>query len=149
MKQLKLIASVVFVLAMLAALAVGVSAKWWDDNPYEDVMSSAWYYDAVRICRENGIFNGTSETAFGTGVKLTRAQFVTALAGAAGCDKAAYADASPFDDVPADKWYSAPVAWAAEKGITSGTGNGLFAPGKVISREELVTMLRRYAEING
>ena len=149
MKKLKLIVSVVFVLAMLAALAVGVSAKWWEDNPYEDVKSDAWYYDAVRICRENGIFNGTSETAFGTGVKLTRAQFVTALAGAAGYDKAEYAGKAPFDDVPAGKWYSAPVAWASEKGITSGVGGGKFAPNKAITREELALMLYKYHLASG
>lgn len=149
MKKIRLIAALIFAVALLCVCAVGASAKWWEGNPYDDVKSDAWYYDAVRICRENGIFNGVSEDNFGTGVKLTRAQLVTALAGAAGYGKQAYDNAEPFADVKVGEWYSAPIAWAYDVGITAGTGDGSFSPNKTISREELVTMLRRYAETGG
>ncbi len=149
MKKFRIAALVFFVLLLLSALAVGANAKWWDENPYSDVRSDAWYYDAVRICKEQGVFSGTSDTAFGIKKTMTRAMFVTALAGAADYDKEAYADAAPFDDVPAGKWYSAPVAWASEKGITGGTGDGVFSPNRAITRQEFVTMLRKFAEAAG
>ena len=149
MKKLKLIVSVIFTLTLLAALAVGVSAKWWEENPYSDVKSDAWYYDAVRICRDNGVFNGVSEDSFGTDVKFTRAQLVTALAGAAKYDKTAYEKSVPFTDVPEDKWYSAPAAWAYDNGITSGTGGGRFSPNATVSREQLAVMLYKAAQLKG
>ena len=149
MKRLKPVAFFIIVLAMLSALAVGAYAKWWGDNPYADVKPDALYYDAVRICRENGIFNGVSENSFGTGKSLTRSMFVTALAGAAGYDRQAYAGKTYFADVQTGKWYSAPIAWAYENGITSGVGGGRFSPDKELTREELVTMLRRYAQLKG
>ena len=145
----KLFIAVIFTVVLLSALTVGAFAKWWDDNPYVDVKSDAWYYDAVRICRDNGIFNGVSENKFGTRRTMTRAMFVTALAGAAGYDKADYAGKVVFDDVPAGKWYSAPVAWACETGVTGGIGGGKFAPDKPITREEFVTMLRKFAALTG
>ena len=46
-----------------------------------------------------------------------------------------------FSDVPADAYYFNAVEWAAEKGITSGTGDGLFLPLRQVTRAEAVTML--------
>lgn len=50
-----------------------------------------------------------------------------------------------FSDVSSDAWYSDAVAWAAELGIVSGYGNGLFGPGDNITREQPAVMLWRYA----
>ena len=35
---------------------------------------------------------------------------------------------SPFPDVPADSFYAAPVLWALENGITTGTSDSTFYP---------------------
>ena len=53
-----------------------------------------------------------------------------------------------FTDVPADAYYAAAVAWAAENGITSGTGNGTtFSPNEPCTRGQIVTFLwRAYGE---
>ncbi|MBQ7500800.1 MAG: DUF4838 domain-containing protein, partial [Clostridia bacterium] len=56
---------------------------------------------------------------------------------------------SVFSDVPDGIWYAAPAAWAADKGITGGTGDGVFSPDALITRQEFVTMLRKYAEFAG
>ena len=53
--------------------------------------------------------------------------------------------AGTFSDVSTDAWYSGAVAWAAERGIVSGYGNGLFGPGDNITREQLAVILWRYA----
>ena len=56
---------------------------------------------------------------------------------------------NPFTDVPADKWYTDAVAWAAAEGVVLGYGNGVFAPNDIVTREQLVTMLHRYAASRG
>ncbi|MBE6573633.1 MAG: DUF4838 domain-containing protein, partial [Ruminococcaceae bacterium] len=56
---------------------------------------------------------------------------------------------SSFKDVKPTAWYASAVEWANQKGITTGVGGGKFAPDTLISREQLATMLRRYAEYKG
>lgn len=57
--------------------------------------------------------------------------------------------ASGFADVPAGAWYAAPLRWAEEKGIAQGTGEGTFAPGRPVTRQELAVFLYRYAQAQG
>ena len=55
------------------------------------------------------------------------------------------AEISPFDDVSTNAYYYEAVKWAAEKGITGGVGNGLFAPNQPCTRAQIVTFLWRAA----
>lgn len=50
-----------------------------------------------------------------------------------------------FTDVPVDAYCYEAVKWAAEKGITGGVGNGLFAPNQPCTRAQIVTFLWRAA----
>ena len=50
---------------------------------------------------------------------------------------------NPFTDVPENKWYSQPVLWALEKGITSGTSATEFSPDETCTRAQVVTFLWR------
>ena len=50
-----------------------------------------------------------------------------------------------FKDVPTDAYYYEAVKWAAEKGVTGGVGNGLFAPNQPCTRAQIVTFLWRAA----
>ncbi len=50
-----------------------------------------------------------------------------------------------FADIPADAYYAKAVAWAVEKGITSGTGEGTFGPDESCTRAQIVTFLWRAA----
>jgi len=147
MKKRILIAAL-FTVMLITALSVSASAKWWDENPFKDVKSDAWYYDAVRICNENELFNGTSDTTFTPSMKMSRAMLAQVLANADGYDKTEYTGSS-FKDVKPTAWYASAVEWANQKGITTGVGGGKFAPDTLISREQLATMLRRYAEYKG
>ncbi|MBE6909117.1 MAG: hypothetical protein E7474_06050 [Ruminococcaceae bacterium] len=117
---------------------------------YADVASGAWYAAAVESATRNGIAEGTSETTFSPDASMNRAMFVTMLArmhrltdGAVILD----GDAS-FADVADDAWYAQTVRWAADNGVTKGE-DGNFVPLRVISRQELVTMLYRYAQSQG
>ena len=52
---------------------------------------------------------------------------------------------SIFADVPADAYYYEAVKWAADKGITGGIGDSLFAPNQSCTRAQIVTFLWRVA----
>jgi len=133
---------------LICALSLTVSAKWWDENPFKDVKSSDWYYDAVRICNENKLFNGTSATTFEPSKQMTRAMLAQVLANADGYNKEDYKGSS-FIDVDENKWYASAIEWASRNKVTEGTGNGKFSPDTVITRQQLATMLKRYAEYKG
>ena len=94
-----------------------------------------------------GDMNGMDTSHFGPNLELNRAMMVTILYRIAGSP--AVAADSTFSDVPADEFYTAPVAWAVENGITNGVSASLFAPGKPLTRQELVTFLYRFAGVMG
>ena len=77
---------------------------------------------------------------------MTRAMLVTVLWRYAGRPEAGK---NPFTDVPAEQWYTEAVTWAAENGVVSGVGNGRFAPNGNITREQMASILFRYAKLTG
>lgn len=109
-------------------------------NPFTDINVDDFYYDAVLWAVENGITNGTGEKTFSPEVPVTRAQAVTFLWRAAGSPAASD---NGFEDVAADAYYAGAVDWAAENGITNGTGNARFSPDAPISRAQAITLLYR------
>lgn len=111
--------------------------------PFTDVDEDAWYGDAVRFVYENGIMNGVSAHRFAPDSPTTRGEFVTMLWRMAGEPQAG--SGRTFTDVAPGSWYEEAVRWAATQGITSGTGGGAFSPNATIPREQLATMLWRYA----
>jgi len=111
-----------------------------------DVPVGSWYFNAVEYMYKNGMMSGTSPTTFGPNANLSRAMLAQVLYNLEG--KPAVSGA-PFQDVPANQWYANAVAWAAENGIVSGYGNGRFGPDDPITREQLATILYRYANQKG
>ena len=114
------------------------------NNPFTDVAEDAYYHDAVLWAVENGITAGLTETMFGPDQACTRAQIVTFLWRAAG-SPAPTATENPFADIAQDAYYYDAVLWAAEQGITGGTGAGTFRPNATVTRAQTVTFLYRAA----
>ncbi len=117
---------------------------------YSDVAAGAWYAAAVESATRNGIASGVSETEFAPDGSMNRAMFVTMLSRLhrLGDGTVLIKGKAGFADVPADEWYAGAVSWAADREIVLGEGEG-FAPLRSISRQELVTMLYRYAQKQG
>ena len=84
---------------------------------------------------------------FAPNSQTTRAQLVTILYRLEG--EPEVSGTSGFTDVEAGTWYTDAVAWAAANGIVNGVSETEFAPGKDITREQLATILFRYAEAKG
>ena len=109
-------------------------------NPFTDVNTGDYFYDAVLWAVKKGITNGTSADTFSPNAPVTRAQAVTFQWRAAGSPEA---DIASFDDVAADAYYAEAVAWAAENEITTGTGADTFSPDAPVTRAQAVTFLYR------
>ena len=115
--------------------------------PFPDVAEGDWFYDAVRYAYETGLMDGVGDNLFAPNSETTRAQLVTILYRLEG--EPEVSGTSGFTDVEAGTWYTDAVAWAAANGIVNGVSETEFAPGKDITREQLATILFRYAEAKG
>ena len=111
---------------------------------FRDVKQSDYYYDAVQWAAEKGITEGTGANTFSPNASCTRAQMVTFLWRAAG-SPAPKSAVNPFKDINANDYYYSAVLWAAENGITSGTGADTFSPTATVTRDQTVTFLYRAA----
>ena len=112
-------------------------------NPFTDVSQGDYYYDAVLWAVEKGVTAGTSATAFGPNVTVTRAQAVTFLWRAHGSPKAT--GSNPFTDVNTSDYYYDAVLWAVANGVTSGTGETTFSPDAPVTRAQAMTFQWRAA----
>lgn len=118
-------------------------------SAFTDLQPSAWYYEAVIYCLQNGYMNGMSDTEFAPEETNTRAMFVKMLADMAGINESEYGGASKFTDVATGEWYSAAVKWAAEKNIINGMDAETFDYSASITYQQAVVMLYQYARLNG
>lgn len=121
----------------------GVAHK---DMPFTDVHSYSWFYDAVQFVYDNDIMNGVSDTSFNPDGTVTRGMIVTMLWRMAG---EPYSFGGGFSDVPAGHYCYSAAAWASRNGIVNGMTSTTFAPDTNITREQLVTILYRYAQYLG
>jgi len=113
--------------------------------PFIDITATDWFYPYVRAVWESQLFHGTSYNTFTSQGSMTRAMFVQVLANLEGVDLTVYQNGTPtFTDTSPAAWYFAAVEWAAGQGLVQGTGNGNFAPGRPITRQEMAVMLNNY-----
>ena len=123
-----------------------VKATFMEDNSvlnfFYDVPNDAYFYEAVKWAVKNGITNGVGDNLFAPGQPCTRAQIVTFLWRAAGSPEPKGTVAG-MTDVVSGSYYAKAVAWAIEKGITTGTAEGTFSPDATCTRAQAVTFLAR------
>ena len=87
--------------------------------------------------------NGVGDSKFEPEEGMTRAMLVTVLWRYEGSPKQR---PSTFSDVRRGQWYSEAVSWAAKNGIVTGVGDNKFEPDTQITREQIATILYRYAQ---
>ena len=141
------------ILALTVALAMAVPALAADPLPYTDV-EGHWALRYIRQVTESGLMKGDTDTTFSPDANMTRAMFVTVLGRFAGINPKAwkmnYGDGVRlFIDVPVDRYYSPYINWAARSGIARGIGHGKFDPDANVTREQMMVMLKRFADATG
>lgn len=114
---------------------------------FADVDTSSWYHDGIHFAIEEGILQGFEDKTMRPDAQLTRAMVVTMLYRMSGSEKVE--KTASFTDVPEKEWYTDAVAWAAEEEYVLGYEDKTFRPERNITREELATILYRFAEDNG
>ncbi len=112
---------------------------------FTDITTDKWYFPHVEAAVLSSIFNGSSKTTFSPNANIKRGDFVVALANLTKVDLTSYAGKKVFDDVPSDTYYAAAIAWASEKGYVDGMGDNLYKPKSAITREQMCTILAKYA----
>jgi len=114
--------------------------------PFTDVNESDWFYQGIKYVWEQNMVKGVSETLYAPDNSLTRATLVTLLYR---MENEPSAPANAFSDVASGAWYENAVAWAAEKEIVLGMGEGIFAPDVNITREQIAVILYKYTKFKG
>ena len=112
---------------------------------FTDVGAGRWYKPYIDEAVTYGLFNGVTKTTFVPGGEMNRAMFVQVLANMSGVKTDKNAETG-FKDVSVGRWYTGAVAWAAQFGIVNGISETEFAPLSNVTREQMCTMLVRYAD---
>ena len=136
-----LICCMVFSLFPVSALAAN------DDMSFTDVKTTDWFYKEVCYVYDEGLMQGTSATTFDPNLTTSRGMIVTILYRLEG--EPSLMNDNIFTDVEPGSWYEKGVVWANGKGIVEGYGNGKFRPNDPITREQLATIMYRYANYKG
>lgn len=127
--------SIIATLTMSGAIAVqaaGTGGSDWENH---------WAAPYMEKAIQRGWINGYPDGTMRPDGPITRAEFAALLWRA--LDEKAPTSSCPFSDVPISSYYENAVTSLYEAGVVDGVGDGLFAPGKLLTREQGVTMLAR------
>ena len=139
-----------FVMPGRAVTVEAVFAPSTSGLPFTDVSAGDWFYEAVQFVYENGLMDGVGNNLFAPNATLNRAMAVTILYRLEGSpDLDGENLGYPFADVDGDTWYSDAVYWARLNGIVDGVENNHFDPTGSLTREQMATVLYRYAQYKG
>ncbi len=114
------------------------------EGEFVDVHDYDWFYSYVKSAVEMGLFKGNGDGTFTPEESMTREMLVTVLHRLHDGGKPVETKA-PFTDVEEGSWYADAVNWAYANGVVNGVNETTFGVGRNISREDLTTMLYRYA----
>ena len=116
---------------------------------FTDVASGNWFYPYVRFVYGQGVMQGTTGTRFAPSTNFSRAMVVATLYRMVHGNTAReipYANnRARFSDVDVNAWYSPYVIWAYDNGIVTGISANRFAPSNNVTREQIATMIHRFA----
>lgn len=119
---------------------------------FSDLLSGAWYTEAVNWTDDNGVMIGFPDGTFRPEAVVTREQLVLVFyryAKFLGYDVSVTGDLSVFADVEdVSDWAEEGMAWAVRSGLIQGRGGARLAPQGTTTRGELATMLCRFLELN-
>ena len=120
------------------------------NNPFIDINPGDWFYNDVMFVYEKALMSGTSANTFAPYGNITRGQLAVILYRMEGSP--AVERKNSLTDVeygPGTVWFYDAATWAHQNGIMEGSGNNKFAPDDSVTREQLASILYRYAQVKG
>lgn len=123
---------------LAAALGCALVCVTGAGAAYSDVPSDHWAYEAITRAQAAGIMQGRSESEFGLGESVTRAEFAAMLDRLMGWELTTPAQAS-YSDVAPSAWYYDEVETAKAHGAIPDSAS--FQPDTAISREDMAVWL--------
>lgn len=128
-------------------ISSGTTTQNPEELSFKDVSVNDWFYQDVKYVFQNKLMNGVSVNEFAPYHTLTRAMLVTILYRDA--KEPAVNKSIPYSDVDMNAYYANAVSWAKQNGIVNGVTESEFAPDSNITREQIATILYRYATYCG
>ena len=113
---------------------------------FADVSAGAWYRDGIQYCLDKGLMVGDGGV-FRPDARISRAAFAAILWRMSGSPAAG--GTLSFNDVAETDWYAGAVRWAVAERLINGYDAHRFGAGDPLSREQMVTILWRYAQHEG
>lgn len=131
---------------IIALFAKQTNEAYYDwVNPFKDISVYSWYYNSVKYSASAGLFIGTETDMFSPEDAMTREMIVTVLWRLAGSPIVPKNSGTSFIDVSSDSYAYDAIRWASMFNIVEGYGDGTFGYGEPMLREQLVTVLFRFA----
>ena len=123
--------------------AAGTPSVSGTSNPFTDVKSSAYYYNAVLWAYKNGVVTGTSADKFSPDANVTREQIAAILYRYMGSPAATGSLTGYADRAKISAWATTAMQWAIGKGYITGIGTKLDPAGKA-TRAQVAVMMHRF-----
>ena len=123
--------------------AAGTPSVSGISNPFTDVKSSAYYYNAVLWAYKNGVVTGTSADKFSPDANVTREQIAAILYRYMGSPAATGSLTGYADRAKISSWATTAMQWAIGKGYITGIGTNLDPAGKA-TRAQVAVMMHRF-----
>lgn len=126
-----------------------VNVPYWGliEGKTYDLPKYNWYHEGVAYCLKNKLMKAEEDGFFYPGKEVTRAELVQLLWN---LEKQPKVEIElPFSDISEIDSYVEAIRWAYSNGIISGTDETTFTPNGSITREQLATILYKYAKLHG
>ncbi|MBQ9428232.1 MAG: S-layer homology domain-containing protein [Clostridia bacterium] len=120
---------------------------WCPIRLYTDLDEGSWYHDGIHYAIEHNVMQGVGNRLFMPNTNTNRAMIAQILYNIEG--RPACSEDISYLDVAENAWYHDAIAWATAAGLVSGYGDGKFGPEDDLNREQLITVMYRYAKLKG
>lgn len=112
-------------------------------NPFTDVKSSDYYYNAILWAYRNDIVTGVDAKTFAPKKNITREQIAATLYRMAGSPSTSGYLTGYYDYAKIHSYATNAMRWAISNGVITGS-NGYLTPTNNATRAQVATMLHRY-----
>nr|WP_308778666.1 GBS Bsp-like repeat-containing protein [uncultured Anaerotignum sp.] len=114
---------------------------------FTDVKKENWFYPAVSYVMNKGLMTGMVNGGFAPNEELSKVQFAVVLYRMEGSPEVSLSANTLA--IPENAYYAPAVFWADQTGLLDGLQGTSIKPEDKITREEMITMLFRYAQQKG